>query len=101
MPACVRCGAVTDLLMGNGAPLCYACHDELEREAKRSLIVLFEDAIRIYREDVSKLSVAAGSLEFDAFQKLLAQCCKSHQTCVELLGAYMSRVAVCCLLPFT
>jgi hypothetical protein len=54
-------------------------------EEKYSLVKRFEESIRQYREDVSKLSAAPGSLEFDAFQKLLAQCGKSHQTCVELL----------------
>jgi hypothetical protein len=36
----------------------------------------FEEAIRTYRDDVSKLSAAAGSLEFDTFEKLLGQCAR-------------------------
>jgi hypothetical protein len=62
-----------------------------EPEARRWLLVRFDEAVRRYREDVSRLYAAAGSLEYDAFQKLLEKCNRSRSICAELLGELSGR----------
>jgi hypothetical protein len=58
----------------------------LEREADQSLVALFREAARSYREDLGNLSAAAGGPDFDTFEKLMRQCERSRLACVELLG---------------
>jgi hypothetical protein len=93
MAVCVRCGAETDVLVYGLAPLCAACHEELEREATQALMVMYLEALRRCREDLSNLAnaVAAGPLESDEFLKVLRQCEKSQLICMELLCELANR----------
>jgi hypothetical protein len=64
---------------------------ELKIEAKQSLIVRFEEAVLRYGEDVTKLAAAAGTLELDAFEKLVGECARSHEICRALLSELTGR----------
>jgi hypothetical protein len=93
MAACVRCGAETAVLVNQIAPLCVACHKELEKEATDSLLLIYREAVRKLREDLSDLAVAmaSGSLESEAVLKLLRQCEKAQVLCFELLCEVATR----------
>jgi hypothetical protein len=86
MDACVRCGAEGVRLDHGVAPLCVVCDDELETEADQTLVAIFREPARSYRDELSDLAAAAGGPDFDAFQSLMRQCEKSRLTCIELLG---------------
>jgi hypothetical protein len=66
--------------------LCVACDDELETEADQTLVAMFREAARSYRQDLSDLEAAAGGPDFDGFQKLMKRCERSRVACVELLA---------------
>jgi hypothetical protein len=64
---------------------------DLEREVNELLVVMFGEAVRRHRQDLSHLAAAAGGLDFDAFQKLMGRCERSLVACVELLGEIETR----------
>jgi hypothetical protein len=91
MDACVRCGAEAVKLEHGVAPLCVVCDDELETEADQTLVAIFREASRSYRQFLSNLADAAGGPDFDTFQELMRQCEKSRLECIELLSEMARR----------
>jgi hypothetical protein len=65
----------------------------LEKEATDSLLLIYREAVRRLREDLSNLAIAMakGSLESEAVVKLLKQSERAQVLCFELLCELASR----------
>jgi hypothetical protein len=65
----------------------------LEAEADQTLVAIFRDALRRYRQELVNLAAVAGGPDFEAFQKLMRQCERSRLVCIEIVGEMERRAS--------